>query len=209
MQHVIRRLFTVASALSLLLLACSAAVCVRAQFRSDSLAYADSTDGDGSASQWTMRSIEARRPWSAGTRPVWYDERVVVTDRGGLLFAHHRGVAANLAGALPLSGWNYQTEEASERYVPIFPRYESSGTFVPPPNLKKVGGFGGESTLMLPHWMLLCVFAFLPSWAVLRAVRRRRRKAGICRECGYDLRANKDRCPECRTPIPRRWGATA
>ena len=67
-----------------------------------------------------------------------------------------------------------------------------------------------EWAVRVPHWALVLATA-APAIAgfglVTRAVRRRRRKRGLCERCGYDLRATKDRCPECGASPTQ--GATA
>jgi predicted RNA-binding Zn-ribbon protein involved in translation (DUF1610 family) len=57
-------------------------------------------------------------------------------------------------------------------------------------------------TLGLPHWLFVLVFGLSPMLPFRR--QQRRRKLGLCLTCGYDLRASKERCPECGTPIDER-----
>ena len=60
------------------------------------------------------------------------------------------------------------------------------------------------STAAVPFWMLLCPTIAIPllqvmRWAVRQERRAARRAVGQCAECGYDLRATPERCPECGT----------
>jgi hypothetical protein len=60
-----------------------------------------------------------------------------------------------------------------------------------------------EWYIWIPCWPLLIVTGVLPVyWMVSTARLRRRPSLGLCRHCGYDLRASKERCPECGAPIP-------
>jgi hypothetical protein len=63
------------------------------------------------------------------------------------------------------------------------------------------GGSPFYSTVFAaPLWGLTALAAVLPiGWLIVAARRSRRRGPGMCRNCGYDLRATPDRCPECGT----------
>jgi hypothetical protein len=54
-----------------------------------------------------------------------------------------------------------------------------------------------------PYWLICGLLAITPYFcarSLLRAgSRRRRSENGECINCGYDLRASQDRCPECGT----------
>ena len=52
--------------------------------------------------------------------------------------------------------------------------------------------------LIFPLWAIALVTAILPCLWLARARRHRiRARENICSNCGYDLRATPDRCPEC------------
>ena len=57
-----------------------------------------------------------------------------------------------------------------------------------------------EWYLAIRLWPISALTAIAPCVYLLRRFRRnRRKKLGLCKECGYDLRATTDRCPECGT----------
>jgi hypothetical protein len=53
--------------------------------------------------------------------------------------------------------------------------------------------------VVVPHWLAAAIASVVPLGRLTRVLRSRyrRRSAGLCPSCGYDLRATPDRCPEC------------
>jgi hypothetical protein len=66
------------------------------------------------------------------------------------------------------------------------------------------GGPGTLNRYVIPTWLVAVVLFPVTAWMVLRErrsrVRENRARAGLCPQCGYDLRASAGRCPECGTP---------
>ncbi len=70
------------------------------------------------------------------------------------------------------------------------PRFMHEATTMPQP--------GHAYFLVCPFWLMIIGLAILPTIAIVRHRRRRRRETNnLCPTCGYDLRATPDRCPEC------------
>ena len=73
--------------------------------------------------------------------------------------------------------------------------YLTSDNLVPRPGLF-------DRSLAVPFWFVMVAFGALPAFRTATLWRAKRHRPGYCVTCGYDLRASRDRCPECGTAIP-------
>ncbi len=177
-----RRLFIVISALSLMLCLACIIMWVRSYWRYDEAG-------------WNQRS----RNGSVGEAEYFN----VVSECGQLRFdlQWYRGNAIAFPADWPTDGVSVRRPGLDSRPA-VSGRYDDFGHF---------GFFYGSivrpdlvsRSLLVPHWFLTIAAAISPSvwWCKARRTKRRN-TAGLCKKCGYDLRASKDRCPECGTAIP-------
>jgi hypothetical protein len=143
---------------------------------------------DGASSYGRFRA--AYRPWGAEGEVVGFTSHA-----GGLYTFRAR------PGGRPV-GWTFDRDDdvpntaSVERLAGLtVRRWQPVRWFTFP------DGAGVSSYVVVPHWMLVALFAACPivrarHWVKCRA-RDRRRASGRCVACGYDLRATPARCPEC------------
>lgn len=129
--------------------------------------------------QWWHRENPPR-----GSRP---------TDGFGFTSWPLRG-SSNLLSGRGFLGFDYRCETFSVAW----PNSDGSPPAGPVPQAV-------ARTLTVPWWAVwvaataACMPGARRRWRTGRA--RRRQRAGLCPACGYDVRCNTDRCPECGTAI--------
>jgi hypothetical protein len=180
----IRRLFTLLSALSLLLCVVVCALWVRSYLASDCL-------------------------WTRSPRPNWPGQSTVLlaSGQGMVLFGCSWDLdppgTLGLFSLLRRQPWTYERNAAMD----IFKNRPGPAAFRRWHELPLKGDVGrlfdsekGGWSVFVPDWLPLLLTGLLPIlWLVGMIQRSRRVTQSLCSTCGYDLRATPDRCPECGT----------
>ena len=170
----LRRLYSLLSAVSLVLCAARCVLWVRSRGEADWLSWRSpdrSVDLVSSHGGLMARFASAARPGSFGEgSPIRHD----TSDRPILGFGDIRPVGR------VFREWGFGLWR-----MPITP-----------------GGFTGACwEVTVPCWSAAVLTSILPGAWLRSRVRsrklRQRSAAGLCSSCGYDLRATPDRCPQC------------
>ena len=197
-----RWMFNLFATISLLLCLATAALWVRSYWRADMICWVQEVSSEPKwTRQWSMRSL-----------------------RGSLQFSkfnhHDSGVFFDCDtwwGDFWETGRMYRQEAADD-----IGQWENENELIPTPLWRRLGlraddiifvkrftpGEGGW-VYGAPCWLAMILSGFLPAiWLARRLWVRRRTTCGLCSACGYDLRASKDRCPECGKLIPKASGVS-
>jgi hypothetical protein len=178
---------------------------------------------DGTTTELAFGSLAPRDWFLTGNVPIIRVRWLHVESGYGVVFIswsvqdHPLATPDDLQSVLGWSSVVRSMRQDQQYYHSAWTRL-SSGWFatsadVPVPGVRRVGFVGAvyqayagrnggvsahARSLRLPYWIPTLLFGLPPAVTYVR--RRRRRKPGHCRHCGYDLRASPERCPECGHP---------
>ena len=171
-----RILFTILAAVSLLLCVATCVLWVRSYVWSDEIDRWAETDAAGASSGQQFHSL-----WGCVN--------------------YRRARAIDFLHLSSPTRWSYDATDVA------------AGRLAHKPELDSITGFEFRQAsdafaierlnVQAPDWALVTLFALLPAcWASVHWRSQRRALVGRCQNCGYDLRATPERCPECGTVAP-------
>ncbi len=182
MRRLAHHLFTLCSAVSLLLGVATAGLWLCSEFRAVSLGYGSSSpDANGFTRMWQIESTRGAICWTV----AWH----WLTSSPGF-----QGLSLSSGPPEPsVSAWiPASTHRAGAAWTEN--GYGGAGFYVE--RFRALAVAWDRRVVQVPDWFLITVLLVLPA---MRWARRRRPPPGSCPACGYDLRASPDRCPECGT----------
>jgi hypothetical protein len=169
-----RRLANPATAASFLLLLATTALLLRSYWDYDQFMHISWND---SAKQYLSYEI------------FWYRGRILLTHADMTISA---GSISDMWHARSPPVWKYVKNEA--KTSPIYYDFKLWSI----DSVRPRGARGRVVQIGFNGWPLAVVFAVFPlTWMIKRV--RRPPGANVCPQCGYDLRATPNRCPECGT----------
>jgi hypothetical protein len=181
----LRRLFTLLSALSLLLCVLAVAAWVRGRTHADAVTR--------------TRSARDFAYWFNGPDGVSYRSTRTNYDMRWLKETGWKIGSARLSPAPTPANWTPRDPPGVEFLGFRWAR----GAYVSPffySATARPNDRDDMTILVIPHWALVAATLPLPvAWLLRRRRALRRHGAGLCPSCGYDLRATPGRCPECGT----------
>ena len=199
MRRLARHLFTLCSAVSLLLFVASLVFWVRSYRVGDSLAHVGLNTGTKLMSvSGRFMIIRSEGGYPGAPREIgWNYESHKPGGYIRLLRWWERGGIAGFNVAV-VEGHSFQEEGnwvGDQKHTSLLRESAPAPQPLPP------GAIRDRQTFLIgPHWLLVALATPLPVSRLWRAARaRQRRRRGRCPVCGYDLRATPGRCPECGT----------
>ena len=199
----LRRLFTLLSALSLLLCAAVVVLWVRGARDGDQFIFTT-----GGRLWWIMSGrgtikVICVRQWPGPERFRW-----VTDDSSGRIptvaYTAPPGSEEEWH-ALGIAGENTEVSTWLDGAGTPVSLSESNHPDPRRRNALRESGMMPYRSVTVPLWMPLVLASVAPGVVLaqrLRSRSRRRAALGLCPRCGYDLRATPGRCPECGTSAP-------
>lgn len=197
MQRVVRRLFTAAAFLSLVLCIAIVSLWIRSRKTDDRITHYGPEYIRAFASD--SGRIVVSRTDNRWVKAAVYIPKLMAADP---TFAEAARQEPQALRTLQLAEPHWERN--------AFPAFDPTKSMILSSSLL---GFGyaraisgdtieGGIWIVVPYWALTILASILPAIWTLHLVRQvRRKRLGHCTVCGYDLRASKDRCPECGTEI--------